>query len=629
MVAGSTHTPRRAGARPARLTRVAIPVESAVRLRPFGNYLLVRRISAGGMADVFRARAVGARGFTKSVAIKRIFPHLAESDRFVRMFADEARIASRLVHPNIVQIRELGEHRGVPFIAMEYVPGRDLYLVFQRLVEAGERVPAPFAVRVVADVARALEHAHAFRHHDQPQDIVHRDVSPRNVLVGWGGEVKLADFGVARARDREEHTEHGLIKGKVRYLSPEAAAGRVLDRRSDLFSLGVVLAELLIMRPLRDGANDLEILATIRRGELDRQRLSAVPAPLLPVVERALATRPEERYQHARELRDDLLARARDDLAPWDMEATAGLMSHLFAKEIAREEREEQEVERQLAAQPQQAALPATQSPPRPPAGIFPSIQRVTTAGRLSAATASPGQEPERPDEEGDLTATSLTALLYRLAASEAAGRLDFRRPPLRKTIHLEYGDPVFVTSNLEHELFGEHLVGRGVLPRTEHARALDFAAARGLRFTEALLTLELLPSHQLFRHLAEQSQERILELFTWTAGRFAFFRNVEPPSTGTPLGLRTYPLVHEGVRSFTPLPVIRRRLDPIRHQTLRRCGGLVPDALQLSGREQRALRSLEAEPHVTLDELIRREHEEDQTLRLVYLLLEMELLEE
>ena len=599
-----------------------------IRLRPFGNYLLVRRISAGGMADVFRARVVGARGFSKNVAIKRIFPHLAESDRFVRMFADEARIASRLVHPNIVQIRELGEHRGVPFIVMEYVPGRDLYLVFQRLVELGERLPAPFAVRVAAEVARALEHAHAFRHHDQPQDIVHRDVSPRNVLISWDGEVKLADFGVARARDREEHTEHGLIKGKVRYMSPEAAAGRVLDRRSDLFSLGVVLAELLIMRPFRDGANDLEILASIRRGEVDHQRLAGVPAPLLPVVERALAAHPENRYQDARELREDLLARARDELSPWGMEATVELMARLFAKEISREEREEQEVERLLAAQSQQAPPQAAQPPPRAPAGVFPSIQRVTTAGRLSAATSSPAQEPDRPDEEGNLAQSSLTSLLHRLAAGEAAGRLDFRRPPLRKSVHLEYGDPVFVTSNLEHELFGEHLVARGVLLRTEHARALDFAAARGLRFTETLLTLELLPPHQLFRHLAEQSQERILELFTWTAGRFAFFHNVEPPPTGTPLGLRTYPLVHEGVRSFIPLTVIRRRLDPLRQKLLRRRGGLVPDALLLSGREQRVLRTLEGDPALTLDELIRREHEEDQTLRLVYLLLEMELLE-
>ena len=186
----------------------------------------------------------------------------------------------------------------------------------------------------------------------------------------------------------------------------------------------------------------------------------------------------------------------------------------------------------------------------------------------------------------------------------------------------------MFVTSNLEHELFGEHLVARGVIQRTEHARALDFAAARGLRFTEALLTLELLPVHQLFRHLAEQVQERILELFTWTAGRFAFYRNVEPPSAATPLGLRTYPLVHEGVRSFIPLTVIRHRLEAERHKPLRRSGRLLPDALQLSGREQRGVRSIEGDPTVTLEELIRREHDEEHTLRLVYLLLELDLLE-
>ncbi|MCJ7753460.1 MAG: serine/threonine protein kinase, partial [Thermoanaerobaculales bacterium] len=170
----------------------------------FGRYILVDKISSGGMADVYRAKVVGIRGFTKTVAIKRIHPHLMERKRFLRMFTDEAKIASRLVHPNVVQIYDLGEADGLPYIAMEYVPGRDLFRVLQRLINLERRCPWRLATKIVTDVCAGLQFAHEFRSPDgQPQEIVHRDISPRNILISYNGEIKLTDFGVARARDRE------------------------------------------------------------------------------------------------------------------------------------------------------------------------------------------------------------------------------------------------------------------------------------------------------------------------------------------------------------------------------------------------------------------------------------------
>lgn len=238
---------------------------------------------------------------------------------------------------------------------------------------------------------------------------------------------------------------------------------------------------------------------------------------------------------------------------------------------------------------------------------------------------AAPATGPvERPELEGELAETSLAAVLHRLADRAAVGRLDLDRSPLHKSLFLDEGDPVYVTSNLECELLGEHLVARGALPRADHARALDFAADRGLRLTEALVALQLLEPYQLFRHLAEQARDRILELFTWVGGRFAFFAAVAPPPSGMPLGLGTYDLLHEGVRSCVPLTVIHRRLDPHRRQPLVRSGAPLPDALQLSGREQRLLRAVIADPEPCLDDLVRREREEEHVLRLVYLLTEL-----
>ncbi len=594
-------------------------------MRRFGKYVLVGRISSGGMADVYRARVVGIRGFSKSVAIKRIFPHLLERQRFLRMFTDEAKIASRLVHPNIVQIYELGEDRGVPYIAMEYVPGRDLFLVVQRLARAREAFPVGLARRVVAEVCSGLDHAHRFGVTEgTPQEIVHRDVSPRNVLIGWSGEIKLTDFGVARARDREEHTEHGLIKGKIRYLSPEAAAGRELDRRSDLFSLGVVLAEMVLMAPLHAEPNDLAVLMAIRDGKLDLDRLKAFPGGLRPVLDHALATDPAERFPSAAEFRAAILDPQLDCEPPYTDEQTESFMRQRFAEEIEREIARDREVDAILAAEP-----PPGESPGPTPPGVAAGPARAAAAPRVVRTLPPPRfsfpatpVEEVSPAFEGSLAVDSLAGVLHRLSVDRATGRLDLVREPLVKSVFLELGDPVFIVSNSSAELFGEHLVARGLLSAKEHSATMDFAASKGLRFSEALLSLQILAPHQLYRYLGEQVRDRILELFTWTAGRYAFFPGLEPPELGIPLDLKAHELIHEGVSERLPLATIRRALDGHLRQPLAVSVNGRPDSLRLSGREQRLLRVIESDAGSIAD-VIRRERDEEQVLRLIYLMQE------
>ncbi len=594
-------------------------------MRRFGKYVLVGRISSGGMADVYRARVVGIRGFSKTVAIKRIFPHLLERQRFLRMFTDEAKISSRLLHPNIVQIHELGEDRGVPYIAMEYVAGRDLFLVVQRLARAREAFPVGLARRVVAEVCSGLEYAHRFGIAEgSPQEIVHRDVSPRNVLIGWTGEVKLTDFGVARARDREEHTEHGLIKGKIRYLSPEAAAGRELDGRSDLFSLGVVLAEMVLMAPLHAEPNDLAVLMAIRDGKLDLDRLKAFPGGLRPVLDHALATDPGRRFPSAAAFRDAILDPHLDCEPPFTAEQTERFMRERFAEEIERELARDREVDAILASESAQAELSGTAQTAAAadpaPAAAAPPVVRTLPPPRFSFP-ATPKEEV-RPAFEGSLAVDSLAGVLHRLAVEHATGRLDLVREPLVKSVFLELGDPVFIVSNSSAELFGEHLVARGLLSTKEHSSAMDYAASKGVRFSEALLSLHILAPHQLYRFLGEQVRDRILELFTWTAGRYLFFSGLEPPELGIPLDLKAYELIHEGVGERLPLATIRRALDGHLRQTFTVSVNGRPESLRLSGREQRLLRVIESEAG-SIGDVIRRERDEEQVLRLAYLLRE------
>jgi serine/threonine-protein kinase len=602
----------------------------------FGKYLLVDKISSGGMADVYRAKLVGIRGFSKTIAIKRIHPHLLERRRFLRMFTDEAKIASRLIHPNIVQIYDLGQEDGVPYIAMEYVAGRDLYRVVQRLVAMGRRCPWRLATRVVSDVCIGLHHAHEFRSLDgQPQEIVHRDVSPRNILISYAGEVKLTDFGVARARDREEHTEQGVIKGKVRYISPEGAAGQPVDGRSDLYSLGVVFAEMMTMMPFREAANDMAMLLDIRHGEYDSERLKSLPPPIQRVLERALAPDRSDRYPDVEAFRTDLLAGLDEDTLPMTDGQLNEFMNKVYAKDIQQERETENAAERQvLDATRTAAGTPTTAvSSPANPLNVFsgqeshplnlnlPNGQQI----RIAVQTV-PADEPN-PDLHGDLLNVSVPRLLHRLVEERESGRLDLHRDPVRKTLFLEDGNPAFAVSNVEREFFGEYLVARGVLTREQHTAALDLAARKGLRFMEATLAQQLLQPNQIYRYLADQIRDRILELFSWIGGTYAFYRGQEAPEPGMPLNLRTHTLIHEGVQERVPLVVIRRALEGVLRHRVVRTGGELPGDLQISGRQQRLLRTIEEE-QLSAEQLIKREKDEEQILRLLYMLHQIERLE-
>ena len=283
-----------------------------------GGYQLVRRIAVGGMAEVFLALKTGPSGFAKQVAIKRILPHLASDPELVAMFLDEARLAARLDHPHIVHIHDLGVDAGNYYLAMEYVAGVDVAAMGRAGNERGARVPDACAAALLEQAASALEYAHQ-------KGIIHRDVTPANLLVSWEGVLKLADFGIAKAEARATRTAAGALKGKIAYMSPEQAGGGDVDGRSDVYALGVCAWELLCGRRLHGAADDLETLARVRAGEAEpvaAVRPDAPPA-LAAIVERALERDPDRRWPTARAFGEALGAWLRehapagDPLAPW------------------------------------------------------------------------------------------------------------------------------------------------------------------------------------------------------------------------------------------------------------------------------------------------------------------------
>ncbi|MFT4624743.1 MAG: serine/threonine protein kinase [Myxococcota bacterium] len=282
-------------------------------IQTLGKYQILERIATGGMAEIYKARLEGIGGFQRTIAIKRILPNLSRNRDYIEMLRDEARVAGQLSHANIVQHIDLREHEGIWFIAMEYVHGRDLGAVLRRAAERGLVLPVPHAVFVTIELLKGLEYAHSRTvvRGGRPieMNIIHRDVSPPNILLSYSGEVKLTDFGIAKAALKVMDTVSGIVRGRFDYMSPEQAAGsRNLDQRSDLFSVGIVLYEMLTgVHPFRmeSELGTVERLRTGAYAPMHRHN-PEVPPSLEGVVARALQLEPDDRFKDATEFKEAL-----------------------------------------------------------------------------------------------------------------------------------------------------------------------------------------------------------------------------------------------------------------------------------------------------------------------------------
>ncbi len=299
----------------------------------FGKYQLFASLGRGGMADVFLSVARGQMGFNKLAVIKRLRQALAEEAAFRNMFLDEARLAARLNHPNIVHTYEVGEQNGVYFIAMEYLEGQSLNKVLKEALRRNEPLDAEICVRIVTDALAGLGHAHELRDYDgRPLNIIHRDVSPHNIFVTYDGHTKLVDFGIAKAALSSTETEVGVLKGKVAYMSPEQAMGGRIDARSDLFAMGIVLWELVARQRLMTGESAANTLHKLMNEPIPRlsQVVPGVDPNLDMLVARALEKDPNMRFQSAAEMRDALDQWLSHQPRPGRQDEVGRKMQHLF-----------------------------------------------------------------------------------------------------------------------------------------------------------------------------------------------------------------------------------------------------------------------------------------------------------
>lgn len=686
----------------------------------FGRYTLTERLAIGGMAEVFKAKIQSSHGFEKTIVIKRILPHLAADKTFVSMFIDEAKLTAQLTHPKIVQLLDFGDVNGQFFIALEFVDGFDALALLRGCAGKRLRMPMHLAIFLIMEVLDALDYAHNARDMEgRPMRIVHRDISPSNIFIFRRGDVKLGDFGIAHAQERESKTQAGTLKGKYGYMSPEQVVGAPLDGRSDLFAMGIVFAEMLMGRRLFTAKNDLDVLLMVRDGKLERleKYCSDLPPELDAILRKSLAKGLADRYQSAAEFRDALgdflfqlgrrvgaadLRAFTTDLFDPDPAARERLMVHykqlpsarpaatrlpqvneqravpgaadvsadisgglhpsrLFtpppveppAARVGAAGKREMVIDAEPAGTPPLAAEPA----PAAPAGLAhgasvvmagqhggaalpllddalnqplsvidldqwgqepsdvssrqigwtpvsnaeqgrqqgqqaqqgqpfssysgvnrrsapvlgaeasmrtsePSIRGEGSMRRSSIGQFTSGAPQRPPDSAGDLAIISPMRIFSDLALAAETGLLQFSLASHVKEVYLVGGAPESVNSSLRTDRFGEYLVSRGVLRPADLERALGMLPQFSGKLGDTLVGLGIMKPLDVFRLLSQQVRDRVIEIFGWTQGNYAFWRGITNPQEAFPLGLDTFEILGAGVLTLTQ-EVLVQRLHP------------------------------------------------------------------
>lgn len=639
----------------------------------FGDYVLIRRLGIGGMSEVHLARPRDPARAHERYAVKRLLPELAQVPDVVRMFERETWIATLTDHPSLVRVVDVGVLDDRCFIVTEYVPGLDCWKITRRLSRQGERLGLAEAIPIAAAVLAALDHLHHL--HDsrgRPLNLVHRDVTPSNILVSRHGDVKLGDLGVAFVpSDEAETRRRRRLRGKIRFLSPEQIAGADVDARSDLFAVGVLFTELLLGRSPFGGDTDLAVLLNVRDArledpaEFDRR----VPESLRPVVLRALSRKPDERYPAAAALRDDLLEFAHRAGLLLDPGPLAAVVDRLIRPGDVGDDDvlratltplENAPIAPRESEAPERTTLPVPTIPyvvrrsdgtathamnfarfvEGVMTGEFGSLEQVSVGGapfvplcalpeacthipRTSRTTLG-FEPPLAPDHAGRIDADTVAGPFLRFAAAKETGLALFEMKGLRKEVYFIDGHPAYASSNLKNERLDEFLLARGVIDRAgvEAARAL-LPRHHG-RLENALLALELIAPLSLYDHLADQTRHRILDLFHWNQGTWTFFRDVRC-DRGFALLHAGPELLREGIERIlregdeeewwlptAPLQLVRVAAPdpPLAWWTLRENDRVVLDAIEpgLHGRDVLP-RALERAPHLGRAGVIRGLH--------------------
>ena len=532
--------------------------ETADFPKPFGKYTILEFLGKGGMAEVYKAKLTGIGGFEKILVIKKILPHLAQNESFVKMFFDEANITVSLQHPNIVQVFELGQQDGVYYMAMEYVEGGNLNMLVRHCISRQIRIPFKHILYIIMEVCKGLYYAHrATDSNGTPLGIIHRDVTHSNILISSMGNVKLADFGIARARIQQSVESPDSIKGKLSYMAPEMIRRENIDHKVDIYSLGIVFFELLTLQKLFRGATDKEIITNIlnHNPALSLREYPTIPDEIQEILCRAIANNSKDRYDSAQDLYNDLTDYCYNNsikTSPHEFSDFFCQILHQKKSILGSEDEKKTDTSSSISNLSAIFKIDTTASQPKTPVQEEEIDQFKSKSKTVKSTPAAEKKPPPLPQEikpayAGEVKDFLIPRLISRIVYNKLTGELRIKTEEIVKSIFFLEGDIVSLNSNLESERIERFLIEATTLPLKSIEEAGQ--TSRGDGAILYLKNQKLLDNSELNNFLHLVYRERLANLVTRPNAQYEFFKKKKNIEAYLPSPLPAFSILTPSIR--------------------------------------------------------------------------------
>ncbi len=480
----------------------------------FGNYILTRRIGTGGMAEVFLAKRLSSANLNKSLALKKLLDKHKNDSEIVRLFLNEGHLLSYIMHPNVIEVYDVGEVENIPYLVMEYIYGKDLYSVIRLAQNLNISIPLDIILYIITEILEGLGAIHSVRDNKGTElKIIHGDINPSNIFLSYEGEVKIGDFGIAKSRFDRKKSHGNVLKGKISYLAPEQVLLENFDQRIDIYDVGLILYEMLTLKKAFDESNDERLLNEILNKEIDEIIYNNKPVDndLKKIILKAIQKEPKKRYRTAQEFLSDINLYIKTRNIKINYVILKNFMNSLYAEQI----------ESDLLINKQ-----------------------------------------EKTNYSGSISATPIAKIIIDLIKRKETGRLYIENSGIYKNIYFKDGKIYYVSSNYQHELFGEFLIGKQVLSRNIIEDALNICKADNTRLIDYLVTKGFLKPHEMYNLLQEQIKEKIYHLFSWDKGIFIYFEKEVTKQEALPLNLGGIEFIYKCISQYMPTNIIESYLS-------------------------------------------------------------------
>lgn len=480
----------------------------------FGNYVLVKRIGTGGMAEVFLAKRLDSANTDRSFALKKLIDRHKSDQEVVNLFLNEGRLMSCIMHPNVIEVYDVGEVENTPYIVMEYIHGKDLYSVIRNVSSLGISIPLDIIFYIINEILEGLYVIHTAKDNKgNDLKIIHGDINPSNIFISYEGEVKIGDFGIAKSRFDRSKSKKNVLKGKISYLAPEQILLENFNHQIDIYDAGLILYELITLKKAFEETNEERLLNEIVNGEIKEivYNQREVDTELQEIIKRAIHKDPKRRYKSALEFQQDLQRYISQRNIHPNYIKLKNFMHSLYEEQIEAESHLEKKVD-----------------------------------GGYS----------------GNITATPLPKIIVQLMKERRTGRLYVENSGIYKNIYFKDGRIYYVASNYQPEFIGEFICRKNILSKEIISEALKNSKEENLRFIDYLVIKGFIKPHEMYNLLMEQIKEKIYHLLSWDKGIFIYFDKEITKQEAIPLNFGDFEFIYRSIFQYTPIYVIENYLS-------------------------------------------------------------------